>query len=130
MQTSNPLFAAVFAGAAGADDFTGTFEGTAIAIELRLADGEYAGTLSFQGEDYPVTARRDGDTLTPNSSGEGRPRVSAHSRRRGKTRISPVQRTSPSPYEHVRAGGLARSTNIAAADTPTPPRQHERGTEP
>ena len=54
----NPL-----AGGAAADRFTGTFTSTDVTLSLKRAGAGYAGTIRYRGDDYPATARTDGETL-------------------------------------------------------------------
>jgi hypothetical protein len=54
----NPL-----ASGGATDKFTGTFTSTDVTLSLKRAGAGYAGIIRYRGEDYPATARADGETL-------------------------------------------------------------------
>lgn len=54
--SQNPLTAT-------ADAFSGIYRGDKIALTVQLANGQYTGTLEFNGQSYPVQAAAQGDKL-------------------------------------------------------------------
>jgi hypothetical protein len=49
--------------AAGGDPFAGTFVGSELSLELSRGKGGYSGTLTFQGQPYPVKAEAQGSQV-------------------------------------------------------------------
>jgi hypothetical protein len=57
--------------AAGGDPFAGAFVGSEISLELTRAKGGYSGTLTFQGQPYPVKAQAQGGQLSGTFAASG-----------------------------------------------------------
>jgi hypothetical protein len=57
--------------AAGGDPFVGAFAGSEISLELSPAKGGYSGTLTFQGQPYPVKADAKGGQLSGTFAASG-----------------------------------------------------------
>jgi hypothetical protein len=80
-QETNPLNAANPLGGSTAqnpltatpDAFSGTYRGDKIALTVQLANGQYAGTLEFNTQSYPVQAAAQGDKLVGSFQANGSP---------------------------------------------------------
>jgi hypothetical protein len=57
--------------AAGGDPFAGAFVGSELSLELSRGKAGYTGTLSFQGQPYPVKAEAQGGQLTGTFAASG-----------------------------------------------------------
>jgi hypothetical protein len=55
------------------DAFSGTYRGDKIALTVQLAEGQYAGTLEFNAQSYPVQAAAQQDKLVGTFQANGSP---------------------------------------------------------
>src|SRR5436309_8030317 len=53
------------------DPFAGTFEGQQVVLELSAARGEYMGTISVRGQQFPVAVKVKGATASGSFTADG-----------------------------------------------------------
>lgn len=114
-QGGNPLAGGAAQGAA--DPFVGSFTGNGISLQLQPAQGGYAGSLTFQGQSFPVEATARGGQLQGAFSAGGQQYAfQAAMQGANMTLVS-----DGNSYQLTREGGAPAAANPLAARGAAPP---------